>query len=163
MFGQQRLTLDKALFFALLAIGVGYAIVHAQGNLTPAGSPAPSMKTLDQIYSAITGDVSSREPAYFYGDTTTSSSLTLATVPAGKRLVILKMELSNTFAMDNSNKVKIGTKSLIEKGASSNLQVGDLVEFPDRCVQVLPGESLKLIKGGSMNWEGWFIGYYIPF
>jgi hypothetical protein len=143
-------TLAGVLVFSLLATA---------GNLDPNGPPAPTMRTLDEIYEAVltnSSGVSQRE-AYFQSvDIPGNSTHTFFTVPAGKRFVLLKVCMMTYLELLVNDSKFIGSDYF---GRDS--ENGDTFEdFPDRCVIVNAGQTLKARNYGVALHRMTIIGYF---
>ena len=142
-------------FFAL-------ALIAGAGSLEPSGPPESTMNTLDQIYDAATSNVSEREG---YCTTVIESGGTptnILTVPTGKRFVVLKTYVKNLTdpAYDNGWELKVDTRLFID-GVIVDITGETQFEFPDRCVVVNAGETLKFsIKNDTHDVLMTVIGYY---
>jgi len=153
----------KIIVSALVLVGfLALALIAGAGSLEPSGPPGPTMSTLDQIYNAATSNVSQREG---YCTTVIESGGTptnILTVPGGKRFVVLKLYVKNLTdpAHDNGWELKVDTRLFID-GAIVDITGEKQFEFPDRCVAVDAGESLKFsIKNDTHDVLMTVIGYY---
>jgi hypothetical protein len=132
------------LSFSLLAIA---------GELNPPGPPAPTMKTLDDIYKIASSGITEREGYIqsfeFEG---ASSAETLLTVPTGKRFVLLKAAWT-----DQYDDLTVDDNLFVDLYAFST----HLADFPDRCALVNANETLKLLKSGNSGTHRvCIIGYF---
>jgi len=138
----------------LLLVGLlGYALLAKAGNLEPSSPPAPTMKTLDDIYNVASSGIAEREGYIqsfeFEG---ANAAETLLTVPTGKRFVLLKLAWTDEFddlTVDDSLFVDL------------NIFGTYLADFPDRCVLMNANETLKLVKSGDAGTHRvCIIGYF---
>lgn len=161
MLDKKRTLLLIVIAAVVSALATGTYLVHAQGLLTPPGTPAPTMKRMDEIYAAASGNLSDRESGGgYYGstDATANATLVLMTVPAGKRFVILKIITDKYFvgSYNGDDTIKVGEKILFKgsffNGSSTNTscppsQSVYACDFPDKCVVANPGETIRLTNG----------------
>jgi hypothetical protein len=143
MLGLKKRFLGGVCLGLLSGLSLGGAWVFAQGSLTPPGAPQPTMKTLDQIYDAATSHVSEREGYWQSFQISAQSTHTAFTVPAGKQFVLLQLRVySDTgWRLIVGNTTRL-TGKILDTG--TGWAENGFVEFPDRCVVVDAGETLKI-------------------
>jgi hypothetical protein len=142
-------------FFAL-------ALIAGAGSLEPGAPPGPTMKTMDQLYGAATSGVLEREG---YCTTVTEAGgvpTNILTVPAGKRFVLLRIYVQDLEEPPNDDGWQLLADSrLLIDGAIVNIAADKQFNFPDRCVAVEAGETLKLdTKDDAYEVLMTVIGYY---
>jgi hypothetical protein len=152
MFRRNAFFLGIGVGSILLAVLVTGAWVFAQGSLTPPGPPGSSMVTLTQIYEAVNGGVAQRQGFCRSLDVEGITTQTLVTVPAGQEFVLLKLYASD--AGGGAWRLTANSDLLLD-GHITNKSLADrfgyIHDFPDRCVVVAGGKTLRIAGLLSSN------------
>ncbi len=134
-----------------LAVLLAFSLLATGGNLEPSAPPGPTMKSLDEVYNAVTSGMFNREGYCQYFTVTGGSAGTqILTVPAGRRFVLRKLYVqhSNDGYNDHWHLTAGGTsvegRWLRPESTSSGAQF--MHDFPDGCVVVNAGETLTAYK-----------------
>jgi hypothetical protein len=160
----------KVLACVLALAGLlGLLTLAIAGDLEPNGPPAPTMKTLNEIYDAViagSSGISEREGYLKHVDVDPCSTYTFFTVPTGKRFVLLNL----TFRYDYSEfrrkayltvngNFLTGYPYLRSYTDPLNM-IQSYADFPDRCVVVNAGETLKVVNDESSALKVMIVGYF---
>ena len=130
---------------AVLAIAV-YAI---GGDIYPTAPPGSTMKTLQEVYDAASAGVLEREGYCEQIGVNAGASTEVFTVPAGKMFVLRKLVVGH-MSLYWSLRVQGASERTILWGEVCSIDgitwdtVRTLLDFPDRCVVVKAGETLKV-------------------
>ncbi len=138
------------------------ALIAGAGSLEPSAPPDSTMKTLDQVYNAATSSVSEREGYCTTVIESGGSPTDILTVPSGKRFVLLRLYVKNLAdpAHDDGWQLKVDTSLFID-GVIVDITEERQFDFPDRCVAVNSGKTLKLYtKDDDYDILMTVIGYY---
>jgi hypothetical protein len=163
--GKKNVSTNFVVLLVLAGL-LGYALLTQAGNLEPSAAPAPTMKTLQQVYDAASAGINEREGFCQYFEVPEDSNQVLLTVPAGKRFVLLKLHARNgptdIWSLTvNDNLFIDGT--ITDDGYQTGSVSGEIMkfthDFPDRCVVVDAGQTLKAVNDYS-TLEITIIGYY---
>ncbi len=160
----KKKNVNTNLVIVLLVLGglLGYALLAQAGNLEPSAAPAPTMKTLQEVYDVASSGINEREG---FVKQLTSSDPNVLTVSAGKEFVILQ-----TLTRDPSRtwNLKIDDIQFLNENIFGHKQISSSsgaayagtfnITFPDRCVTVEQGQvlSFEAISAPSIT----IIGYY---
>jgi hypothetical protein len=156
----------KVVICVLALAGLLWVLTLATaGNLEPNTLPAPTMKTLNEIYDAVIG-VSQREGYIGHFDLPADSNVVCFIVPAGKQFVLLNL----TFRYDYSasrRKAYLTVNGNFLTGypylrsyTDPTSMVQSYADFPDRCVVVNAGETLKVVNDESSALKVMIVGYF---
>ena len=148
---------------------LGYTLLVQAGNLEPSTPPAPTMKTLQEVYDAASGGINEREGFCQYFETPADSNQVLLTVPAGKRFVLLKLYTSNISSWPSGWTLTVNDNLFIDgdniikfvyQTGSANATIYRFMhDFPDRCVVVNANQVLKVVNDNGIPLKMTIIGY----
>ncbi len=144
----EKKKVNKSLVVVLLVLAglLSYALLTQAGNLEPSAAPAPTMRTLGEIYDAASGGINEREGYCKCLEVPAQTTETILTVPTGKRFVLLKLQAkcsnpySWTLTVDDNI---LFDGNIYYRGDKDSLGYWD--DFPDRCVVLNEGEVLKAV------------------
>ncbi len=150
---------DTHLAAALLVVVglLGYVLLVKAGNLEPNAPPGATMKTLSEIYDAVTAGssgISQREGLIDHNEVVSDSNITLFTVPTGKQFVLLKMVLHDAAMYLTKN------GAFLTGGPYSTPDGKTFMDFPDRCVVLNAGDSLGIANGSAGTRRAMIVGYF---
>jgi hypothetical protein len=153
---QKRTTV--AVVLGTFAGVLAFSLLATAGSLEPNAPPAPTMRTLDEIYEAVNASASAvlqREGYLKYVSVPPDSNETFFTVPDGKRFVMLKL-----FMRQNVGTLTVDDQVLIEHWyLADNYGITD-ADLPDGCVVVNAGETLKAENTGQQGATITIVGYF---
>ncbi len=156
-----KVMVGLVMFLAL----AGITLWAFAGDLEPSAPPAPTMKTLDQIYQAASAGILEREGFCRKFDISASGTSDIITVPAGKRFVLLRLNsthISNgkwemqcdTFHFDN-------IITLFQRNdAGGGTDYRYVTDFPDRCLVINSEDSLSVTNTSTNNLSITITGYF---
>ena len=155
---------DTHLAAALLVVVglLGYVLLVKAGNLEPNSPPGATMKTLNEIYDAVTAGssgISQREGYINHVDVVSDGNITLFTVPTGKKFVLLTMVLHNP-EMSLTKNGSFLTGKYYACNVEISSQQKTFMDFPDRCVVLNAGESLGIENKSSSPGKAMVVGYF---
>jgi len=127
----------------ILAMACALAgVVYAQGSLDPPAAPAPTMKTLDEIYSRANDAVLAAEGMSPVNGIGWSRARTgggeLGTVPAGYELVILMFTSNGGFSLE------AGGTTIFSGEFTGSGEFCTPYSIPNGCMVVGPGLNLTV-------------------
>jgi hypothetical protein len=164
-------TKDKSMkvvtcILALAAL-LGILTLATAGNLEPDAPPGPTMKTLNEIYDAVIG-VSQREGYIRHFDLPADSNMACfidGIVPAGKQFVLLNLTFRYDSALKKRAYLTVNDNFLtgypyLRSYTDTEGVIQSYADFPDRCVIVNAGETLKVVNNESSALKAMIVGYF---
>ena len=148
---KKNVNTNLVLALIVLAGLLGYVLMAKAGNLEPSAAPAPTMKTLQEVYDAASSGINEREGFCQYFETPADSNQVVLTVPAEKRFVLLKLhQVTLGLSMSGQWRLTVNDNLWIDgKITHSKTETGNRTDisthtFPDRCVMIDAGDTLKI-------------------
>jgi hypothetical protein len=145
---------------------LGILTLATAGNLEPNAPPAPTMKTLNEIYDAVNAG-SQREGHLYHVDVNSYSTSTLFTVQEGKQFVLLSLtfrydlnERKRNAYLTVNNNFLTGYPYLRSYTEPEPKITQSFADFPDRCVVVNAGGTLKVVNYENSLLRAMIVGYF---
>jgi hypothetical protein len=165
----EKRNVNTNLVAALLVViaVLGYGLIGKAGNLEPSAPPDSTMKNLQEIYDAVEatqttvvteGSGVSQREGYCGYFPVGSGSQTIFTVDVGKRFVLLRLDVTL-----GDWTLTVNDTTFIYYPIMNHYLAGDFsctLEFPDRCVVVDGGDTLKFVYSGGSTNHVHIIGYF---
>ncbi len=144
------------------------------GDLEPSADPAPTMRTLDEIYDAAASNVSERQgytqSHIVPGGGASASPVPLFMVPAGQAFVLLKLHVmyegstggyAYNWQMKKGETLFIHGQTIHATAEGQSLTASLWQHFPDRCAVVAGGETLSAVnRNASAALVFTIVGYF---
>lgn len=162
---------------AKIAIGVlifagllGLWTLAAAGDLEPSGPPAPTMKTLNEVYDSVvegSSGISKREGYWADVEVGSAGNHDFFTVQAGKQFVLLRVTITGDSTSVGYWDVYL-TDGNFSMGSRYMRYYVDPVyyygfcyeDFPDRTVTVNAGDTLSIVNNDSYARRVRIVGYF---
>jgi hypothetical protein len=158
---KQKTTITAVGVIALTGL-LAFCFYAMAGNLEPSAPPGPTMKTLDQIYDAISStspSISQRE-GYCRFHSCSPGNTTILTVPMGQRFVLRKLWVYHSaeyWTISGGPNCYIDASILYTRDTGAR----DLMwDFPDGCVVVEGGNSLTFNNSDVSPIKSNVVGYF---
>ena len=159
----------KVIVSLLVLIGLlGISIIAFANKLDPCAPPEATMHTLNEIYDAVnaaSSGIAEREGFVKYARVNIESAVDMLTVVPGKRFVLLKLLCRKANGNQNWTVRAFAdevTYRYIFHGWGKPYDSSHYMwDFPDRCVEVYPGEILRVSNTDAVDWlDVHIIGYF---
>ena len=166
---KKKVSTNLVIVLLVLVGLLGYTLLVQAGSLEPTAAPAPTMKTLQEVYDAASAGINEREGFCQYFETPADSNQVMLTVPTGKRFVILKLHTTGyslhsptKWRVTVNNETLINGKIVYGGHHGGGVTQNNTHDFPDRCVTVNEGDTLKFVNDEEVGCTIYttIIGYY---
>jgi hypothetical protein len=160
----------KAALLAVMVLLCSHVMFGDADNWTPAGAPAPTMKSLDAIYEAVSSlspSISEREGyCRYFSCPAGGAATTILSVPAGRRFVLRKLSVTQSglvWSISGGPNLHIDAHICYAayEDPAGNDQYEFAWDFPDGCAVVEGPNDLTFTNShGSLAIHTHFVGYF---